>query len=230
MKTLLYILIILILVACNHSTKKNDTDQSKMKENSIDTVLVKFENKIDKLLIDFYAKSYTYCWVTKKDTLDFKIGLTEYVRDSSVQIRFYHVRPILFSSALDKLNECLPQIEQDFNIDRLNSFYFEPPIFYKDMTTELSKSYENQFGDKNISYQKLDEFLMNSWLEEKTNDFLRQLNKSTKRYSIEKFHLLDKDYFDTYIPGVDLNDYPSFSINGMGISVILNDKKIKASA
>ena len=225
MKTILPILIILTLVSCNHSTKKTDTDQSKMKENSIDTVFVKIENKIDTPLIDFYAKSYTYCWVTKKDTLDFKIGLTEQVKDSSVQIRFYHVRPILFLSALEKLNECLPRIEQDFNIDRLNSFYFEPPIFYKDMTTELSKSYENQFGDKNISYQKLNEFLMNSWLEEKINDFLSQLNKSTKRYSIEKFHLLDKEYFNSYIPGVDLKDYPLFSINGMGISVILNDKK-----
>lgn len=225
MKTILPILIILTLVSCNHSTKKTDTDQSEVTENSIDTVLVKIENKIDKPLIDFYAKSYSYCWVANKDSLDFKIGLTEYARDSSVQIRFYHDRPILFSSAIGKLNDCLPEIKQDFNIDRLNSFYFEPPIYYKDMTTELSKSYGNQFGDKNISYQKLDEFLMNSWLEEKLNEFLRQINKSTKRYSIEKFHLLDKDYYDTYIPGVDLNDYPSFSINGMGILVILNDKK-----
>jgi len=225
MKKILPILIILTLVSCNHTTKKTDTDQSDVKENLIDTILVKVENKIDKPLIDFYAKSFTYCWITSKDTLDFKIGVTEQVRDSSVQIRFYHNKPILFLSALEKLNECFPQIQQDFNIDRLNSFYFETPIFYKDMTTELSKSYENQFGDKNINYQKLNEFLMNSWLEEKINDFLSQFNKSTQRYSIEKFHLLDKEFFDSYIPGVDLKDYPSFSINGMGISVILNENK-----
>jgi len=226
MKSILAFLSILILVSCNHSTKTKDTNQSKIEENPVDTVLARIENKIDKSYdIGFYAKSFTYCWITEKDTLDFKIGLTEYVRDSSVQIRIYHHEPILFSDALDKINDCLPLIEQDFKLNKLNSLYLEPPIFYKDMTTELSKSYKIQFGNKNIKYQRLNEFLMNSWLEERVGGFLKQFDKSTRRYGIEKFHLLEKEYYDEYIPNTDLNDYPSFSIHGMGISVILNENK-----
>ncbi len=64
---------------------------------------------------------------------------------------------------------------------------------------------------------------MNSWLQERVEDFLQQFNKSIKRYGIEKYHLLEKKYYNQYIPNKDLDDYPSFSIHGRGISVILNE-------
>ena len=225
MKQILYISIILITVACNHSAKKRDSDHFRINEYSVDTVLVKIENTIDVSLTNFYSKSYTYHWISEKDTLDFRVGLKEYVRDSTISIRFYHNEPILFSDALDKLNDCLPLIEQDFEMNKLKSLYLKPPIFYKDLTTELSKNYEHQFGNKNIKYQKLNEFLMKSWLEKKVSGFLKQLDKTTGRYGIEKFHLLKKEYYDGYIPNTDLKDYPSFSIHGMGVSVILNENK-----
>jgi len=196
--------------------------KSEVKKNFIDTTLVKFENKIDKSYeIGFYKKSYTYCWITEKDTLDFKIGVTEYVRDNSIQIRVYHRNPILFLETLGKIADCLPLIEQNFNLNKLNSLYLEPSIFYKDLTSELSKAYKNQFGEKNIDYDELNEFLKHSWLDKKLGTFLKRFEKTTKNYGIEKFHLLNKEYYGNYIPNENMNNYPDFSIHGMGITISL---------
>ena len=223
MKSIILFIITLTILSCNNSRKKKVSNDSDTKEISIDTTLVKIENIIDKSYeVGFYSKSFTYCWVVNKDTLDFKIGLTEYVRDSSVQLRVFHRNPILFSKAIDKINDCLPTIKQNFDLDNLGSLHFESPIFYKDLTTELSMQYVNQFGQKNIKYEQLNEFLMNSWLERKVDIFLNQFDKTIKRYGIEKFHLLDKENYSEYIRNSELNDYPSFSIHGMGISVIIN--------
>lgn len=224
MKAIILFIITLTLLSCNNSSQTKDTIGPDIEESPIDTVLVKIENKIDKSYeVGFYSKSFTYCWIAGKDTLDFKIGMTEHVRDSSIQLRVFHRNPILFSKALDKINESLPLIKDDFNLDKLDYLYFEPPIFYKDMTTELSNSYENEFGKKNISYKKLNEFLMDSWLEIKVGAFLSQFNKKTRGYGIEKFQLLEKEYYKQYIPNSDLSDYPPFSIHGMGVSVIINE-------
>ncbi len=188
--------------------------------------MIKIDNTEDKSYdVGFYSKSFTYCWIADKDTLDLKIGVTEHVRDSSVQLRIFHRNPILFSDALDKINESLPLIKQDFNLSKLSYLYFEPPIFYKDMTKELTKSYEIQFGQKIIKYEQLNEFLMDSWLEKKVGAFLSQFNKSTRRYGIEKFQLLEREDYKKYIPKSDLSEYPSFSIHGMGVSVIIKKEK-----
>lgn len=214
------------LLSCNNSSQTKETLDADIVKSSIDTVLVHIENKINKSYgIGFYSKSYTYCWVVDKDTLDFKIGLTEYVSDSSVQLRVFHRKPVLFSRVIDKINDCLPLIQQDFNLENLSSLYFESPIFYKDLTTELSKSYISQFGHKNIKHVQQNDFLISSWLNKKVSVFLKQIDKTTRRYGIEKFHLLDKEYYNEYFPNFDFNDYPEFSIHGMGISVILNDEE-----
>lgn len=81
--------------------------------------------------------------------------------------------------------------------------------------------YEKQFGKKRIKYQKLNKFLKNSWLEEKISSFLYQFGKSVKRYDIEKIHILKKKYYSNYISNTDLNDYPSFSVHGMGLSAMI---------
>ena len=211
-------------MSCNNSSKNQGNKQATTEQTATDTVIVRIENEIDKSdTLAFFSKSIKYCWVTDKDTLDFRIGVEEQAGDSSVSIRTMHYKPILFTKALDKMNNCLPLIAEDFNLNNLNSLYFAPPIFYKDLTNELSKSYENQFGNKSIKFKEMNEFLMNSWLQERVEDFLQQFNKSIKRYGIEKYHLLEKKYYNQYIPNKDLDDYPSFSIRGRGISVILNE-------
>jgi hypothetical protein len=226
MKKIIPFLIMLALLSCNNSQKTKENKESESVVITQDTVLVKIQNKIDKSYgVKLYSKSYTYCWVVGKDTLDFKIGVTESNRDSSTQISAFNKKPILLSTVLNKINESLPLIKEDFDTENLRSLYFQRPIiFYKDLTTRLSKDYESQFGQVNIDYKKLDKFLKNSWLEIQIGAFLDQFGKTTKRYGIEKFHLLDKKYYKKYIPDLDLNQYPMFSIHGMGgISVLLNE-------
>jgi hypothetical protein len=224
MKQIIPFIIILTLLSCNNSKQTKDSTDSKNAEIVQDTVLVKIENEIDQSYeIGPYSKSYTYCWIAGKDTLDLKIGLTEYVRDSTIQLRVFNRHTILFTETIEKINECLPLIRENFELANLQSLSFEPPILYKDLTTELSKDYKSQFGQRDIGYEELNAFLMNSWLQKRISKFLGQLNKTARRYRLEKFHLLDKEYYSEYIPNSDLNEYPEFSIHGMGISVIINE-------
>ena len=211
-------------MSCTNSEQTEENADSSTSEIIQDTVLVKIKNELNKSYeVGFYSKSYTYCWTVGQDTLDLKIGVTEYVSDSSVQLRTFNREPIQFAKVIDKVNECLPLIRENFELENLSSLYFEPPIFYKDLTTELSEEYKSQYGQENIGYERLNEFLKNSWLEKQISPFLDQFGKNTKRYSIEKFHLLDKEYYKEYVPNADLNEYPEFSIHGMGISVIIDE-------
>ncbi len=224
MKQIIAFIFTLTLLSCNNSKQTKETTEAEAVELSQDTVLVKIKNEIDESYeIGFYSKSYTYCWTVGKDTLDFKIGLTEYVSDSSVQLRIFNRQPILFATAIAKVNESLLLIRENFKLENLKAIYFEPPIYYKDLTTELTQDYKNQFGQKNITYERLNEFLMSSWLEQKIEKFLNQFGKTTRRYGIEKFHLLDKEYYNEYIPNSDLKEYPEFSLHGMGVSIIINE-------
>ena len=106
MKSIIPFIIILTLLSCNNSQQTKETKESESIKITQDTVLVKIQNRIDKSYeIGFYSKSYTYCWTVGKDTLDFKVGVTEYERDSSIQISAFNKKPMLFATGLKKLNE-----------------------------------------------------------------------------------------------------------------------------
>jgi hypothetical protein len=133
---------------------------------------------------------------------------------------------MLFTTILDKLNQSLPTIMNDFDSTKFSSIYFKSPIYYLDLAKELSRQYEQTFGRKSTSYPNLNvnEFLFNSNLNKRLTSFLNPLNKKVKWYSIEKFQLMDKSNFNSYLPGIDLADYPEFTIDGMGVSVELEGK------
>lgn len=225
MKLILSFLFILILISCNHS--KNNREVTKSETNIIpkDTLLIEYENKIKMSYeIGFYEKSFTYCWTIEQDTLDLKIRVNKYTRDDSIGISVVNQKPIKFTTVLNKIKECLPLIQKNFKVENLRSLGFhKQPIFYKDLTIQLSKDYESQFGQENISYEKLNEFLMNSWLEKEIGIFLSNFGKKTERYIIEKFHLLSKKNYGDYIPNSNLKDYPEFSLHGSGISIIIDN-------
>lgn len=214
------LLIIPEFLLCDNLSKV--TNKVKNEQFLTNTKIMRIENKIDKPYeIGVYLKSITYCTIANENILDFKIEVYKRAEDGSVCIIVLHDKPIMFLKALEKINDYLPIIAQDFNLNRLNLLYFKSPIFYKDLNSELSKSYEKQFGKKRIKYQKLNKFLRNSWLEEKISSFLCQFGKSVERYDIEKFHILKKKYYSNYISNTDFNDYPSFSVHGMGLSVMI---------
>jgi hypothetical protein len=193
------------LISCVQKTKpKTQVD------NVQDTVIAKYKNK--PYDVGFYSKSYSYYWLVGNDTLDFVVRATEREKDSTLDLIVHHKSPILFTTMLTRINECYPLIKEDFFMSKLNSFYFKEPIYYFDLAKELSTEYEQQFGRKNISYKTLNRFLLNSKMNNQLNSFVNPLNKKIKRYSIEKFHLIDKKYYTSYLPNIDLTEYPEFTI------------------
>ncbi len=223
-KLTLIVALTLGFISCNQETKSNN--QTAVSNDKIDTIIVKHKNELNKSYeVGFLSKSYTYYWLVGKDTLDFSVNARQYEKDSTVHISINHKKPMIFTTALTKINECLTHIKEDFYLTKLNSLYFRDPIYYFDIVKKLSTEYEKQFGQKNISYDKLNQFLLQSNLNKQLNNFVSPLDKKIKRYSIEKFHLTDKKYFGEYLPNVDLTDYPEFAINGMGLYIQLETKK-----
>jgi len=219
------ILIISIGLASCIQTPKPNVQNVETAEHSPDTIIVKHENILNKSYeIGFYSKSFSYYWLAGKDTLDFTLKTTEYEKDSTIYISVHHTKPILFTSVLAKINECYPLIKEDFDISKLSSFYFKPPVYYPDLAKELSLEYEQQFGPKNISYDKLNQFLLHSNLNTQLDSFITPLGKKVQYYGIEKFHLLDKKYYNEYLPNTDLTEYPEFTIHGMGMYIQLENK------
>ena len=222
----LIIVFLLVLISCKQEEKLNNRNMESTDKN--DTIIVMNKNDLNQSYeVGFLSKSYSYNWLVGLDTLDFSINAQEYEKDGTLNLSVHHKNPITFKNALIKINACIPNIQKDFYLTKLKSLYFRDPIYYFDLVKELSVQYEKQFGNKNISYEKLNQFFLNSNVNKKVDNFLSPLNKKTKLYSIEKFYLMDKKYFPEYLPGVDLTGYPEFAINGMGLYIQLESKKIK---
>ncbi|MDQ3279448.1 MAG: hypothetical protein M3Q06_14060 [Bacteroidota bacterium] len=225
MKSIFLFVIILTLLSCGEATSPYSSQASNTSKTIQDTVVVKHKNDLDKsYAIGFLSKSYSYSWVAGNDTLDFGLIATEHEKDSSLHLHIIHKQPILFSTALMRIDDCLQVIKDDFKIYNLRSLYFEPPIYYADLSNDLSKEYKQAFGQKNIGYQRLNQFLLESNFDSQLNTFLKPYSKTVSRYGIEKFHLLHKENYRHYLKDADLTHYPDFTLHGMGLSIRLTDK------
>ena len=210
------------LNSCNQAVEPN-AQQEKSSQN--DTIIVKHKNELNKSNeVGLITKSSTYYWLVRKDTLDFLIDTKENEKDSALDLYIYHNKPILFTTALNRINDCLKYIREDFSLSKLNSFYFKNPIFYYDLEKELSTEYDRAFGKKDISNDKLNQFLLNSELNKQLENFLSPLGKKTKQYSIEKFHFIERKNLSYYQPNADTTAFPEFIINGGGMDVRLEKK------
>ncbi|MDR0540909.1 MAG: hypothetical protein LBH19_01715 [Dysgonamonadaceae bacterium] len=212
----------LAFIACGKSKKKTTGEAVDVQ----DTVVVKHRNILNKSFeTGLYSKKYFYCWLAGKDTLDFVINATEHESDSALYLNIHHKKPMLFTDVLERINACLPLIKEDFDMSKLGSIDFEDPIFYLDLAKKMSNEYEQKFGQKNISYEEFNRFLLKSSLTTQLNDFLNPLNKKVKYYGFEKFHLIYKKHFSEYLPNVDLTEYPEFTFNAhTGMYVELEKK------
>ena len=224
LKWLFLFIIPLGLISCVKETKSNNLS-AKTSKNIQDTIIVKQKQALNRSYeVGFLSKSHSYYWLVGKDTLDIVVNVREYSRDSTLHLSVHHKDPMLFASLLTKINECYPQIEKDFDLSKFNSFYFRQPIYYLDLANDLSTEYEQQFGQKSINYEKLNQFLLNSKLNKQLGNLVKPLHKKVKRYSIEKFHLMEKRHYVSYLQNVDLTEYPEFTIHGMGLYAQLENK------
>jgi hypothetical protein len=213
------------LSGCGQQTKKK-TETTEGTVDTQDTIIVKQRNILDKSYqIGFYSKSYSYYWLVGTDTLDFRIGITEYEKDTTFSLRVFHKEPMLFTTVLEKVKECFLLIEEDFNLSKLTLFGFMPPVYYLDLAKKMSSEYEQEFGRRHISYDKLDQFLSKSSLNTQLYHFFNPLNKKIRRYGLEKFHLIYKENYKEYLPNVDFTEYPEFTLNAhTGIFVSLENE------
>ena len=215
---------ILILLCCFLATlfscrEKNNSKSKVQTALKTDTVLVKNQDKLMGFNEDFMTKSFSYHWVSGKDTANLKITAYTQKEDSTLHLLISHQKPVLFRVLLDKLNVAIPKIKEDFKVAQLSSIFFKATIYYPDVNLELSKDYEQKFGRKIISYQKLNQFLLQTPFNTTLNNFLKPFGRKIQKYGIEKFHLIEKKHYPSEIPDENLANYPDFSIHGMGIYV-----------
>lgn len=209
-------------LSCTQDAKQNNKAENF--PGKPDTILVKHQRTLNRSYeVGFLSKSFTYYWLVGKDTLDLSVSASEYGKDSTLSVSTIHSKPIMFTEVLDKISECFSLIREDFRLSGLRSLYFESPIYYPDLAKELSAAYEQQFGRKNIGYERLNRLLLSSNLNKRLDSFVNPLGKKVERYSIEKFHLTDKKSFTYYLPSADISGYPEFSLHGMGLYVQLED-------
>jgi len=220
-KTIILSILILFLIGCGQTTKKQTVTLDLQ-----DTVIVKKKNVFHQSgQTDFYSKSYSYYWLVSKDTLDFVFCINEYKKDNTFSLRIFHKEPMSFKTILEKIEECIPLIEEDFNLSKLTSINFEAPIFYLDLAKKMSSEYVQEFGRKNVTYERFSKFLFKSSLHSQLCDFLNPLNKEVRHYGFEKFFLIEKEHYGSYLPNTDFTEYPEFTFNAhSGISVSLQDK------
>ena len=222
LKLTLFTIVTLGFISCHQDVKSNVQNE---KNSQNDTIIVKHKNEINKSYeVGFYSKSYSYYWLVGKDTLDFILFATELKKDSTLGLSVEHKNPMLFTNVLTKINDCYKLIKEDFYLSKLNSLYFEDPIFYIDLDKDLSTEYQRKFGPKDFSYENFSQFILQSKLNKQLDNFLSPLGKKTKDYSIEKFHFIEKRDLGHELPNADTIGYPEFIINGMGLDVRLENK------
>lgn len=216
---------ILPLICCIYlfcSCSDNREAENKQTNKKPDTVIVKIPRQLTQWDTGHVIKSYSCFWIAGKDTSDLTALVSEWKPDSSIHITLNHRKPMLFSILLSKFNDVIPEIEKEFNVSRLRSVSFELPIYYLDLSKVLSAEYEKRFGQKNVSYEKLDDFLLTSTLNTQLNNILRPLDKRVEFIRTEKFHILLKKNYNEYLYNMDFSDYPEFVINGhLGMTAYL---------
>lgn len=182
-----------------------------------DTVIVKHRNEHS-----YYDNDFSYYWLTHKDTLDFNIKARQHVFDSinTVSLDINHRDPMLFKTAVKRIEECLKVIEEDFETANLSSLQFKSPIYYSEIAIDVSKDYVKKYGTKKVHNDQISDFLKGSQIHIPLEHVLNLSNKTVRRYFIEKFDLtkqkLDVDYKDE-VPA-------EAAIHGMAILVQLEDK------
>jgi len=210
-------LILVLLSSCNYKTQNTGNNVVNKLESPR---LVKAAIKLEGWNKDFYTKAYNYYWIAEGDTLGLQLNVSEAIKDSAVSIVIMHQKPIKFATVIDSLTTWIPRIKEDFAMNKLNSLYFKEPIYYPDINKLLSQEYEEKFGKKRIDQQKLSQFLLSTSLTRELNDFLKPLHsKKVSSYTVEKFHLIDRKHYQSYLPETNTADYPDFSIHGMGLYV-----------
>ncbi|MCR9016998.1 hypothetical protein [Aquiflexum gelatinilyticum] len=191
---------------------------------SQDTIIVRQIYDVSKFNYSLSSKSISYYSISGKDTLDISIGVNESKTSGEVNIDFRNNKSIMFKDLLKKFDRFLPFVKEDFDLTRIESLVFDPPIFYQDICIQLSRDYKLKYGRKNIDVLTQKEFLMETKLKSSIDSVFLPYKKKVNWISIEKFHLFEKEHYDEYL-NIDFSAYPDFAIDGIMLNVQLTENQ-----
>ena len=230
MKVTLLALFFLILSSCGQTDSESKTSNT---ESSKTIVKVNKGSTMGSSQSEWYLRRYEFHTSPSSTHPEISISIRENKNDSSLSMSIYHEVPVLFESVLLKISECVPTIEEHFDLSRLTSINLRQPIYYLDLSTEWSTAYEKEFRREYAKYDERRKVLESTNLTAKLNTILSPFRKEIRFYGIEKFHLLDKKYYTEYLrsptdpdsfkyfPKPDFSKYPEFVINGLSFSIQL---------
>ncbi len=221
MKYFLLILISLGFVSCQQEAGSTAPVETQPVP-SRDTIIVKRQKTLSgPNEVGFYSRYYYYNWVVGKDTLPYTLSVSEYEMDGTVSLQLFHKDPMLFSTTLEIIKSGFGRVSEDFDLSKLKYVFFRSPAYYPDLTKQLSQEYEQQFGWKEVGYQKLDQFLLGSTINSQLNELFSPLGMKVTRYGIEKARIMNRESVGLTLdlPEVDFSAYPEYMIHGGGLSV-----------
>lgn len=217
-------LFLLSFVCCGN---KAQTVQNSEPANS-DTIIIKDYPEFSKFDSILNTKVIYYFWLTNNDSLDFNLRISQ-GKDSAVSIYFLHENTMQFAETMKLFNECLPTIQQDFDLSKTDGISFKTPVYYPDLVSRLATEYNEKHGTKKLKYGDFIDFLLSSSLTTTLNDFFKTYNIEVKGYGIEKFHFVEKENYEKYFPDISpeiLKDYPEMIFDGLNyLSVSLEAKE-----
>lgn len=190
-------------------------------ETRIDTLLQKQESDTAKFASYDVFKSIRYYAVAGMDTIGARIHVDQSKSDGKISIDFRHHKPISFDDLLHWFKKFLPLINNDFELSKLTYLHFDTPLFYKDISSELSAEYQKRYGKESINWELQVSLLMESSLRMKLDSLFSPYRRKVLRIDVEKFHLTKKEYYREYFPEENLSEYPEVAIDGIMTNVLL---------
>ncbi|WP_372473166.1 hypothetical protein AB4865_10160 [Capnocytophaga sp. ARDL2] len=221
MKTILItFLASLFFIKCERKSKTNESSES-----SNDTLLVKHEIEIDTTKNYYQKKQTDYFWILAQDTMGLQLNVNKsYGTTNNIWIGIHHEKPLNFTYVIKKINEAIPMILEDFDLNEMSAIYFKTPMYYPDLSWEIYEKYQPYFGEKEIRQHQLTDFLKTTTIDNQLNSLLTPFNKKVFSYSIEKLHKSKKENFQNYVEDYDLSEYPDFVFYGGGLYVQFKEK------
>ncbi len=225
-----YLFVMTLIAGCISCGERTDVviQSSANRGGTRDTVIQKQKDRLKNALDSgFYAKKLWYYWIHGSDTMDYKLTVSETRKEGTIHLDIHHKKNMLFTEVLALIRTAMPVIKEDFDLERLDYFSFESPLYYRDFEILFSKEYQTRFGQKRIGYPELDAFLLQSEITVLLNQFLEPYDKKVRRYLVEKFQLINPHQGSLFLPDLDYSGYPDFAIHGMGLSVNLKNEKME---
>lgn len=204
------------LLACGESTPQQPSEASQQRK---DTVLVKVKHKDDLTGSSEASEWMSYHWMVGSDTLDFGINAAADDEGQSVRLTYSHKLPITIHDAVAQTTAVLPEIAEDFGGGSVRSLYLKTPIFYRDLASNLYDLVQAEYAKEGLNAQKQQELFEKSLLHVYMLGLGERMQSVPVAYSLEKFHVMKKEGYTSYLPESAISELPEFTIGGIGLHI-----------